>query len=544
MIPVLENTSLCYQYPEGETEPQMYVCRNNLENRCLEGRKLQHARSFLPLVQTGTEGTGIYLGFVMPPAGSPVKMLFSIAGDRNRGMHPLVWEYWNGIQWKKLNIVDGTEHLSRTGVVAFSGSVDFARRHLFGKERHWLRIRDAQNTYAAQDGMTDSPVLRGIHMNVAPVRNVYRRETEYFQMEVYQENKNFPLQQGNVYDAQVYVDEQGRLSEEEIRRLEQAGCLRIEWDGDGIPEKIWVKWTWVPDFSGSGPLDRHFVIHRSAGELAFGNGRQGRIPSVARRDNICISYCSGGGAHTNLEAGQINRMGSSIGYIHSVTNPEAVAGGCDAETPEEAVGRVSAGIRHQGRAVSARDYEELAMCAARDIHMVKCFAGYDETGKRFPGAVTLVVLQKQFQGGNSRFHVLRDKVVRYMGERMNTVPWDNRKFFVVPPVFIEVRLRIELDVDNFNRVFPVKKEMLGRLEDFFSPAGAGGKGWQIGSFPDTMQIRNAISGIRGIVCIRTVAMRAYTANTAERQEVDIGEAKANRYVLPVNGEHEIIIHIA
>lgn len=212
------------------------------------------------------------------------------------------------------------------------------------------------------------------------------------------------------------------------------------------------------------------------------------------------------------------------------------------ETREEAVRRASAAIRHQGRAVSARDYEELAMCASRDIRMVKCFAGYDDRALPLSGAVTLVVLQKQFRQGQVQFMALKETLFEYMKNRIGTVLSDSRRFFIVQPDFIEIRLRIELSVEDFGRASQIKNEVLQRLEQFLSPGSQKSEaGWKIGQFPNVMQIKNALGSIHGITCIHNIMMSAYTAGAGEKSEVDIEAVRSGRYVLPVNGEHDIII---
>lgn len=545
VVPFLENTSLRYRYREMGIRPQDFVLCNNLEYLRGEEENPGKDGMHLPFFQTGTEGMAVYLGFEVPPAGSPIKMLFNIENDRDCSGRPLLWEYWSKSRWKNVNPVDETDYFSKTGMVSFAGSADMAQKRLFGKERYWLRIQDVKNSYINRDDGGNRPVLKKILMNTVTVQNINRRQREYFQMEIYRENKTFRLLEKNIHDAKVYVDETGHPSAEEIEGLRKENSVLAETKEGGMPGRIWVEWSRVADFSESGPLDRHFVISPFDGELWFGNGRYGRIPYASKRENIFIDYCSGGGEYTNIKERKISRMSHAIGYISEVTNPEAMTGGCDAETPEDAMQRMSGCIRHQNRAVSARDYEQLAMCAARDIRMVKCFAGYDDTGKAVSGAVTLVVLQKQFRQGKKCFAEVRERILQYMKDRVNVSLLDNRKFFVIQPEFIEIRLYIELSVENFNRVFQVKKEILERLDRFLSPAG--GKdtksGWEIGSFPDTVQIQNAINDIEGIVYIRNIMMTAYAAGTFGWEEVDVEKVKTHRYILPIGGTHEIMVSV-
>lgn len=546
VVPMISNTSFQYRYLEKGKMPENYVSCNNLEYCSLEGGSFGKDGLYSPFFQTGMEEAALYLGFEVSPSGSPLKMLFCIEGDGECARPPLLWEYWNGSRWKKVNPVDGTDCFSKTGVVTFAGNTDMEKKRLFKKERYWIRIKDIENSYSNKDAVKNYPVLQQIYMNVVTVQNVYRRQREYFQMETYQENKTFRLLEKNIYDAKVYVDETGHLAADELEGLRQKQSVRTEEDVSGMDGRIWVEWRQVTDFSESGPMDRHFVIHPYQGEILFGNGKYGRIPYTSGKENIFIDYSSGGGKYTNLQAGKINRMSRSVGYISEVTNPEAMTGGCDAETPEAAMQRTSGFIRHQGRAVLARDYEQLAMCAVRDVLKVKCFAGYDDTGKRVSGAVTLVVLQKQFSQGRMHFLEVRERILQYMKDKVSAPLSDNRKFFVVPPEFIEIRLYIELSVENFNQIIPVKQEILERLEQFFSHSyeQEDKTGWEIGSFPDTVQVKNAIHDINGIVYIRNIMMSAYAAGSTGWEEVDIDIIKTHKYILPVGGEQKIMVEVS
>lgn len=541
VVPRLDNTSFRYEYRD-RPEAQNYVFRNNMDDQCWQEREKGQGIPQRPFVQTGLEGTGIYLGFQVPPVGSPVKMLFCITAGQWQQL-PIHWSYWEGRHWKEFSVADETEGLSKTGLVTFSGNPRIRKRKLFGKERYWFRICRAGDMCESKAADSSGyPVLDKICFNTAPVQNISGRQREYFQMEAFREGKSFSLMKKNICQAEVYVDEKGYLSEEERRKLTEEGMVLEEAeDGEGS-DKIWVRWQSVPDFSGSGPLDRHYMIDRLQGELIFGNGRHGRVPYSSREDNICVDYCWGGGSYTNLGSGRVDQLERSIGYISSVANPEEMSGGCDAETLEEAMQRNSAKIRHQGRAVSVRDYEEIALCAAREVQMVRCFAGYDDTGRRLPGAVTLVVLPRQIQKGIIQFSAIREKILQDIRGRVSPVLGDCHKIFVIPPELVEIRLVMELSVERYDQVLRVKEEILRRLSDFFILAGDRGKksGERIGRFPDMAQIQNAIRDIDGILCIHHIMMKAYAAGAAKGQEMDIDQVRTHRYVLPVNGEHEII----
>lgn len=541
MIPVLENTSLRYRYVGTGLLPQQCIFHNNLEYTCLEMNGFNGNSLGLPFFQTGVEEMAIYMGFEVPPIGSPIKIWFCLRSDGRCGGSPLLWEYWNGQRWRNVSLVDETNHFSETGTVSFAGNADMDRKRLFGKLRYWLRIRDVENAYGSREAVGRCPVLSRIDMNTAAVRNIHRRQREYFQIETYQEDKLFQLLENNIYEVKVYVDESEHLSAEEIAVWKQRQSEIPGQSDMPASERIWVEWDRVDDFSASGPLDRHFVIHPLEGELLFGDGRCGRIPCASRQENILVDYCSGGGEYTNLREKGISRLSRSIGYIRQVTNQDVMTGGCDAETTEETMERLAGRIRHQNKIVSVRDMEQIVLGLARDVRTVKCFVGYDDTGKKMHGAVTLVVLQKQFSQGNRYFAELRERILQYVRDKGCVPLVDNQKLFVISPKLIKIRLYIELCVENYNQVFQVKKTVLERLEQFFCLDVPGAR--EIGNFPDIMQIQNTIYDIPGIVWVRKMMMNGYTADASGWTEVDVDAVRTHPYILPVNGEHEIIIEV-
>lgn len=545
IVPVLENTSFRYRYRENHMMAERLVVSNNLETEVFDAVRPDAQGVSRPFVQTGVRDMAVYLGFEVLPSGSPLKMLLCIMNEADRSKQPVYWEYWNGKYWKELNVVDETDHLSRTGLITFAGNADMARLRMFGAERYWLRLRDADGAYA--DGGADRnlcPVWEGLWMNTVRVRSRSRRHREFFQTERYQENECFVLPDGDIYEARVFVDEQGHLSEEEQENMIRQKKAVPERDGDGRISKIWVEWERVEGFARSGADDRHFVLCEAEGRLVFGDGRHGKIPYTSHTENVQICYSCGGGNHTNIQRGKIDRMGVGIGYISDVTNPAAMTGGCDRETPEEAADRASAAIRHQNRAVCARDFAELALSAVRELRMAKCFAGYDASGHPESGAVTLVVLPEQYRQGQIYFVKLREQLMDALSRKMSIALLNSGRFSVVMPELIEVRLYIELVVESFDQVFEIKKVIIERLGHFFEPAGRNRRdGWQIGSFPDTMQVRNEISSISGIVSLGNIMMSAYAAGAGRLKEVDVDAVRVHRYVLPVNGKHEVVVGV-
>lgn len=537
IVPVMDYVSLCYTYEEHPAAPQLLLMENNREWQAHAGAGAGFAKELYPFYGVAEEEDMLYFGFSAPPAGEPVKILFDFTKRLKRRRRNLAWQYWSETDgWRELELVDETENFSGTGIVTMLGNGRFAKKALYGMERYWVRVLDmaAQGERQARE----LPCLCGIYMNAVHIRQVSGIETEYFHMEVWQEHMSFPLREGNIIGIRLWVDETGSLGKEELALLMKERRIEPEYRADGELLRAWVEWEPVEDFLASGRDDRHFLLDAHTGSICFGNGRAGRIPPAARTDNIRVRYRTGGGSHTNVPAGAVTQTGVSVGFVNGVYNPKPLTGGQDAESLDHALRRNAALLRHQNMAVTERDFEEIAMDASGSIQRVKCFCGYDENGQKKSGAVTLVVLAEDF-------YSRKLEIERYMKDKLYAGLPAQGRFSVIAPRLVELRVRIEAVAEGFDDVFRLKKQVQARLDQFLNPlcGNFDGTGWKIGALPNAMQIRNAVTDIPGLLYVKNVFIRVFAGEASERREADLEKVKKLKYILPVSGKHETVIHI-
>lgn len=541
--PRIGNVSLKYDYQSNPLKPDIFYTENNRECRKYYFTKGRKRETIVPFYGLTEKLDTLYLGFDSAPVGGPIKILFDVMYQKDKGCHKLLWEYYNGTCWKELDLVDETEDFSKTGIVTLIGMKDCVCHNIYQYNKYWFRITDIQGSYMGAE--KSYPCLNGIYMNSVKIRQKDREETEYFQMEVYQENVQFTLLCGKIYGCEVYVDEMGCLSKKEMDILKKKHKLYPDYHDNGEIKRAWVKWERVNDFLDSNSDNRHFVLDRNKGIIQFGNGKNGRIPPTKKVENIKVVYKSGGGENTNVPAGTVTQLGKYIGFISKVNNPKMLIGGSESESLTEALCRNAAMLRHQNMAITTRDFEEIAKDASRSIKRVKCFSGIDNKEQKMSGAITLVVLQKEFGRKESNFQDICLEVENYMKDKMNTVLLDKNRFFVTEPKFVELRIRMEVLVESFENVFYVKKQILERLDNFINPLTGNfdGMGWQIGTLPNVFQIQNAISDIEGLRHIKNIYVSAYCMEDAKILEVDLSIIRKSRYILPVSGEHDIITKV-
>lgn len=520
IVPVLGNTTFSYSYREKNISPQWVGLVNNLETRVLSGREME--KQAIPLFQKAeVKEKTLYLGFDRAPKGSPVRMLFLMEDALPEQSGSLCWEYYSTKGWREMNLADETRSLTHSGLVTFIGQEDFCKVSRFGRCMYWIRLRDENGFYEKNAGNLHYPVLKAVWMNAVEIRHMERKETELFTLDETQENCSFQLMHGNIDEISVSICE------------------------DSGENADYVLWKETKDLETEEPDSWVYRVDRETGTVFFGNGSHGRIPPLGREDGIKISYKCGGGSRANAGPGQVNKLNQTIGFVTGVHNPESLWGGMDAETPAEALHRYGAKLRHWNRAVTVRDYEELAREASRVLNKVRCFGGRNRDGEKEAGAVTLVVLPGGDYMDKSLTTSVQETVYQYLQQRMDPSIVKRKQFYVTGPKLVEVKVMVEVVVESFQEVFQVRRKIQERIQTFLDPMKGhfDGKGWNIGQFPGAMQIQNAMKEIPEILQIRKVYLVTFVSGPKGRQEVDPETIRMHPYILPVSGTHEVLVTV-
>lgn len=126
-----------------------------------------------------------------------------------------------------------------------------------------------------------------------------------------------------------------------------------------------VLWQEVPSLYGRSPADPVYTTRMTDDGttiLQFGDGRTGaRLPSG--RSNILAQYRQGSGLAGRVKDNVLTTLLDRPVGLKSVTNPLAADGGADPETLDQARRKAPTTVRTFSRAVSLRDFEDLAMAS-------------------------------------------------------------------------------------------------------------------------------------------------------------------------------------
>ena len=406
-------------------------------------------------------------------------------GRRSEGQHcdldlselpvpaTLAWEYWDRRQWQPLSLdKDETRAFTRSGHIYLRGPGDKVKKAQLGavaEALYWLRCRLVRSSYET------APRLDAILINtVAATQALTVRD------EVLGGSNGRPEQRFRLANAPVLVNARPQTPTT-AGGVVTVTSLHLEVDeGHGFQA-----WQEVDDFYASGPDDPHFVLNRTTGEVRFGDGRHGRIPvaNPARSNNNIVArlYRYGGGKRGNVGAGVITELQSFVEGVKNITNLQPAIGGADEETLAEAKLRAPRALKSKDRAVTAEDFEYLALeTPGVRIRRAKALPLVHPKfpDAPIPGVVTVIVVPDSDAPNPLPSPATLATVCAHLNEhRLLTC-----EVYVVAPSYHQVCIDAEIVVRPEADLAEVKQAIDQRLLSYFHPltGGESGAGWEFG----------------------------------------------------------------
>ncbi|AIZ45118.1 hypothetical protein QR90_08385 [Deinococcus radiopugnans] len=170
---------------------------------------------------------------------------------------------------------------------------------------------------------------------------------------------------------------------------------RLDEVDPNTPIMTWLDKTYricreVPFFSSGPQSEQTYLADRLAGTVTFAPAVRGEaVPEPGRE--IRAWYWRGGGEAGNVAAGALTTLKAALPGV-GVTNPAPASGGQAAESLERALARGPMHVRHQYRAVTASDYEFIALAHARSVARARAFTQSALWAHGTPGTVGLVLV--------------------------------------------------------------------------------------------------------------------------------------------------------
>ena len=435
----------------------------------------------------------------------------------------LHWDYFNGIAWSPLPVVDGTNNLTESGELKFETPLDIAPLAKFdGVARYWIRARSRTN-----DPLSTQR-LDGVFLNTTTATQAVTVTGEVLGSSNGRAGQSFRLAR-----APVLLGQQVTVREPEPPSGEEAAQLLAEEGADAIQQilnpttgqtEIWVRWHEVNNFLGSAPYSRHYTLDYATGTLTFG----ALTPPIGSQ-NIVANYRSGGGEGGNLPAGAIAQVTSTLPAVAAVANPTAAGGGADPETVAIIEDRGPQMIKHRGHAVAAGDIEWLAREAAGPrLARTKCIPNVNQELVFEPGWVTLLIVPNGTDPKPSPDSQLIREVELYLLDRafVGLARSTPARINVIGPGYIRVAVAADVVPVDLAEAELVKQQVTEALISYLHPltGGSFGTGWPFGQPVYVSKVARLFENVPGVDHVE--ALQLIPNIVQHRLAFDASEASA------------------
>lgn len=527
--------SLTINYLTGEKQyPQKCFTHNNLEYLDQSEACKKKGKHFSPFMQLKDKNKGLYLGFEKYFKGGLIKIFFAAKElpFEEEKKPKLEWQCSGKDDWKQLSYLDATEGLIKREILEFKGPMNFSAQSVFGSYSYWIRGIHTEGEYE------ETPLLDGVYPNTT-----WAFQAETLKDEILGSSDGESDQTFTFFKSPVLEKEEIRvleiLSEEEKRALITMlgdDAVFEKKDEKGKVVETWVLWSEKPDFFDSASADRHYILDRAIGEIRFGDGIKGLIPSAGDNNIKAFCYQAGGCSDGNVGVGEIKTLKSTVAGVDKVSNPVAADGGADTATLDQMLEIGPALISHRGRAVTAEDFEWLAKKASRKVAKVKCMPNTNNKWQTEIGWVTIIIVPDSSDDEPIPSLELRRKVRKYLEIHCAIPLAEANHIYVDRPYYKKINVSADVIVDSIDVASVVEREVMENLKAFFHPLTGGPerRGWDFGRDVVDSDVFALLEDLDGVDHVQNLKF-IIDNSTIE------GVVKIERNFLPATGTHTIYI---
>jgi hypothetical protein len=210
--------------------------------------------------------------------------------------------------------------------------------------------------------------------------------------------------------------------------------------------------------------------------------------------------------------------------------------------------RAPKALKHRNRAVTAEDFEQIALQASREAARAKCMPNFNERGKTESGWVTVFVIPQSRETKPLLSLQLKRKIENYLCEHAAATLIPLNRILVSGPVYVEVSVITDLAASTPDMVPIVETSAITKISEFLHPlfGGEKGNGWEFGRLPCFSDFYSLLGEIEGLDHVKYLKLNLKTYSDQEEllstfqivsgQRVDI---QIPPYAVVYSGEHVV-----
>ncbi len=425
---------------------------------------------------------------------------------------PLSWEAWCGDTrgWVRCGMdSDGTGGLNQFGTIVLHMPSGMESRSLLRTAGHWLRVRviqprPRQPTYSASPRI-DTLSATSIGGTVPATHSTV------IQSELLGNATGVPGETFQLHSTPI-------LPRRDDERLDVQA-----------PDGTWSTWAEVESFKDCSSVDPVYTLDGVSGTITFGptirqpSGLEYAYGATPERGSSLrfSRYRHGGGVIGNVGANTLTVLKSSIPYVAEVTNRHAAAGGLDPESLDAARMRTPAALRSQERAVTATDFEFLAMEASRRVARARCIqVRIDGAGSSVPpGTIEMLIVPLIPPDHPRTVETLQpspelvEQVRAYLDERRLL----GTQLVVDGPAYVGVSVEATILVQGNRQTDHVRSAVAERIREYLDPLRGGpqGTGWPFGRDLYLSEMQSVVQSVPGVEYAQDVTLYQVDIQTGQ-----------------------------
>ena len=221
-----------------------------------------------------------------------------------------------------------------------------------------------------------------------------------------------------------------------------------------------------------------------------------------------------------------------------MTNPEAAAGGSDAEAVDEVKQRGPQSLKHRDRAVTVGGFAWLAQEASGQVAQARCLPACNPLGLPEPGWVTVAITPESAAAKPTPAPELVRRVQAHLENRALANLKAVNQVHVRGPDYVEARVLARVVPTEPEQADEGKLAVLARLETFLHPLRGGPErlGWELDREVYLSEIYAEIEAVPGVDHVLEVHLLVSLQQARLRLQEETGGYRKAPFDLPVGSQ--------